>query len=95
MIDNKIMIFLKKDQSKNIPIAEVKSITKNSMTQTITMKLKKSGIITVCAPQFRDKSEIPLVILLRALGLTTDKEIINFITCHSTNKNFYWRKVIT
>lgn len=92
MIDNKIMVFLKKDQSKYIPIAEVKSITDNSITQTVTMKLKKNGIITISSPQFRDKSEIPLVILLKALGLTTDKDIINFITFNNTtNKKLYYK----
>ena len=80
MIDNKVLILKKKDQSSIISVAEIRSISSIGIIQSITIKLKKNGILTVTAPQFRDKNEIPLVVLLRAFGLESDKDIVEYIS---------------
>ena len=95
MIDNKIMVLKKKDQSSIITVAETRSISVTGVAQTIVMKLKKNGIITITAPQFRDKNEIPLIVLLRALGLERDQDITDFITFGKNDNDIYYKLLPT
>ena len=82
MVDNKILIFTKKDSSYEnglIYIAQINS-RKNDWSdnlQIVTMKNKKDGVITITTSQLLD---IPLFIILRALGLETDNDIVSNIT---------------
>lgn len=80
LIDNKIIVLKKKDQSSLISIAEIRSVSTFGISNTISIKLKKNGLLTIISPQFRDKNEIPLIILLKALGLENDKQIIDLIS---------------
>ncbi|MDA9673945.1 hypothetical protein N9T73_00415, partial [bacterium] len=80
LIDNKIMVLKKKDQSSLISVAEIRSVSNFGISNTISIKLKKDGLLTIISPQFRDKNEIPLIILLKALGLENDKQIIDLIS---------------
>jgi DNA-directed RNA polymerase II subunit RPB2 len=91
LIENKILVLKKKDQSSLISVAEIRSIATNGVAQAIVMKYKKNGFITITAPQFRDKNEIPLVILLRALGLISEKDISDFITFGSNDEEIYYK----
>ena len=80
MIENKIIIFMRKEQSTSILSSEIRSINyKNpSYIQTVVIKYKKNNILTIVIPQLRD--ELPVIILLRALGMVNDKEISNYVT---------------
>ena len=82
MVDNKILVFTKKEPTYEngfIYTAQINS-RKNDWSdnlQIFTMKNKKDGVIVVSTSQLLD---IPLFILLRVLGIETDKDIISRIT---------------
>jgi len=77
MIENKAMVFVKKDSGALSLIAQVnsKSYKPNGMTQVVAIKIKKDNIMTIRAPIL---NEINVFILLRALGLESDRDIINY-----------------
>jgi DNA-directed RNA polymerase II subunit RPB2 len=76
MIENKPLVFYKKDQSTKIYTVQVNSKDyKTDIIQIFTIKMKKYDNIIMKMPQF---NEISIFILLKALGLETDKDIINY-----------------
>jgi DNA-directed RNA polymerase II subunit RPB2 len=83
MIDNKPLVFIKKDSSTIYHNVQVnsKSPQITGMTQITSIKVKKDGIMTLKVPIL---NEVPVCILLRALGLQSDKEIMD---CISYNDN--------
>ena len=78
MQNNEPFVFIKKDS--NSRIFKVMTISKlygsSKMTQIITIKIKKDNILTIQVPIL---NEIPVFILFRALGIESDKDIINMI----------------
>lgn len=78
MCDNKPLVFTKKDSNALIYTAQVnsKSYVDNDMLQIVTIRMKKDKILTIKIPIL---SEIPVFILFRALGIESDKDIINMI----------------
>ena len=79
MIENKILVFIKKTGDETGLYATVNS-RKNDyseMIQTFNVRLKKDLSIIIESPHFND---IPLVIFLRALGMENDKEIVSYIS---------------
>jgi DNA-directed RNA polymerase beta subunit len=77
MIDNKPLVFIKKDSSSIVHTVQVNS--KNYITdqmQIVTIRIKKDNSIIIRVPIL---SEVPVFIVLRALGIESDKDIINFI----------------
>jgi DNA-directed RNA polymerase II subunit RPB2 len=82
MVDNKILIFTKKDSSYEnglMYIAQINS-RKNDWSenlQILTIKNRKDGLIVVSTSQIID---IPLFIIMRALGLESDYDILINIT---------------
>jgi len=82
MVDNKILIFTKKDtsfQNGYIYTAHINS-RKNDWSdnlQITTIKNRKDGVISLTSSQLVD---IPIFILMRALGLESDQDIISNIT---------------
>ncbi len=82
-VDNKLLIFTKKDNtfpSGEMYIAQMncKSNDWNDNLQILTLKTRKDGVITISiASQLVD---IPLIIILRAMGLETDYDIVSRIT---------------
>lgn len=78
MCDNKPLVFIKKDSNSLIYTAQVnsKSYGLSEMTQIVTIRMKKDGILTIRVPILH---EIPVFILFRALGVESDNDIINTI----------------
>ena len=83
MIDNKILVFAKKDSSYEngfIYTAQINS-KKNEWSdnlQIFTIKNRKDGVLTVSTSS--QLVDVPLIILLRALGIESDKQLISYIT---------------
>ena len=83
MVDNKILIFSKKDLSYEDGLMYTAQINskKNDYSdnlQILIIKNRKDNVFTVSTSS--QLVDIPLFILMRALGLESDKDIISFIT---------------
>lgn len=78
MCENKPMVFLKKDSGAESHVVQVNSRShRNSrLLQVIAIKIKKDNTMSVKVPII---SEIPIFILLRALGIESDRDIIDYI----------------
>ena len=82
MVDNKILVFTKKDstfENGMIYTAQINS-RKNDWSdnlQIITIRNRKDGVISLNTSQVLD---VPIFIIMRALGLESDKDIISNIT---------------
>lgn len=83
MVDNKILVFTKKDSSYEdglIYTAQINS-RRNDWSdnlQILTIKNRKDGVMTVSTSS--QLVDIPLFILMRALGIEADQNIISYIT---------------
>jgi DNA-directed RNA polymerase beta subunit len=84
MVENKPLVFLKKDSGSELYTVQVnsKSYKPHGITQIISIKLKKDGNMTIRIPIL---NEINVFILFRALGIESDKEIINYICSDETD----------
>ena len=78
MCDNKPLAFIKKESGADIYTVQVnsKSHKPHGIAQSVMIRLKKDGILTIRVPII---SEIPVLILFRALGVESDRDIINYI----------------
>ncbi|AYV78699.1 MAG: DNA-directed RNA polymerase subunit beta, partial [Edafosvirus sp.] len=78
MCDNKPLVFIKKDSGSQIYTVQVNSRSNkiNGLTQIITVRMKKDQLLNIRVPIL---SEIPVFILFRALGIESDKDIINYV----------------
>jgi DNA-directed RNA polymerase II subunit RPB2 len=88
MADNKIFVFTKKDSSYDKGLIYVSQINsrKNDWSdnlQILTIKNRKDGVLIVSTSS--QLVDIPLFILMRALGVESDKEIISRITYDLTD----------
>lgn len=83
MVDNKILVFTKKDPSYEsglIYTAQINS-RRNDWSdnlQILTIKTRKDGVFTVSTSS--QLVDVPLFILMRALGVEADQNIIGHIT---------------
>ena len=83
MVDNKILIFSKKDTSVDgglIYTAQINS-RRNDWSdnlQILTIKNRKDGVLTISTSS--QLVDIPIFILMRALGVEADQTIISHIT---------------
>jgi DNA-directed RNA polymerase II subunit RPB2 len=83
MVDNKILVFTKKDPSYDdglIYTAQINS-KRNDWSdnlQILTIKNRKDGVFTVSTSS--QLVDIPLFILMRALGVEADQSIISYLT---------------
>lgn len=83
MVDNKILVFSKKESTYEnglIYIAQINS-RKNDWSdnlQILTIKNKKDGGLTISTSS--QLVDVPIFILMRALGIEEDQRIISYIT---------------
>ncbi len=86
MIENKHLVFKKQDASGVIYTCQVisKKRTNAMESQTISIRLQNNGKCMIKLPMF---NEFPVYVLLRALGLETDKDIINHIVRDGNDKD--------
>jgi DNA-directed RNA polymerase II subunit RPB2 len=87
MIDNKILIFSKKESADEYTYTVQVNSKPNDWTdnlQIINIKNKKNGVLVINSSQIAD---IPVFVLFRALGLESDKDIISNITYDLNNRN--------
>jgi len=92
--DNRIMVFTaRRNVSKFSHFVEFKSLhesfTMPPKKLEIRLQTKFNGYglpLTVCLPRFRE--DIPLIVILRALGMESDKQICEFIWKDTSKYNF-------
>lgn len=78
MVENKPLVFTKKDSGTVSTIVQINSRSSRAtgMSQVLTIKMKKDGIMTIRVPIL---NEINVLALFRALGIESDKDIISCI----------------
>lgn len=86
MCENKPLIFTKKDIGFELYIAQInsKSYRPHGIAQTISINQRKDGELYIRAPIL---SEVNVLILIRALGIESDKDVINYITYDETDSD--------
>lgn len=76
MIDNRPLVFIKKDSSSVSYTVQVNSKShKTELMQIINIRMRKDNTLTIKVPIL---NEIPVFILMRALGIESDSDIINY-----------------
>lgn len=80
--DNKPMVFMKKEANyKNGVMFYVQVQSRmndfSSLPQTVVIKMEKDNSLTLTSSHFKN---VPLYILLKALGISTEREIEQYIT---------------
>jgi DNA-directed RNA polymerase beta subunit len=78
MCDNKPLVFVKKESNGDVYTVDIisKSYKSNGISQRISVIMGKNGVLTIKVPII---TEIPVMILFRALGIESDRDIINYI----------------
>ena len=79
MVENKPLVFVKKDSGSMTYTVQVnsKSYKPHGMIQVMTVKLRKDGILMIRVPIL---NEVNVCAVFRALGMESDKDIIDYIT---------------
>ena len=76
MIDNRPLVFIKKDSTSLTYTVQVNSKShRTDLMQIINIRIKKDNNMTIRVPIL---NEIPVFILVRALGIESDSDIINY-----------------
>jgi DNA-directed RNA polymerase II subunit RPB2 len=78
MVENKPLVFLKKDSGTLSYIVQVnsRSYRPNGSSQVLNVKARKDGLMTIRVPIL---NEVNVFALFRALGVQSDREIIKMI----------------
>lgn len=78
MVENKPLVFVKKDSGSMSYIVQCnsRSYKPHGMTQVISTKMKKDGIMMLRVPIL---NEVNVCAVFRALGLESDRDIIDYI----------------
>src|SRR5690606_22895437 len=82
--DNKAIVSIKKDGSAKTYVVKVnsKSYRHNDLLQIVSILIKKDEVLTLLVPIFM---EIPIFIIFRALGVESDRDIIDHIVKSDTD----------
>lgn len=85
MVENKPLVFIKKDSGTISYVVQVnsRSYKSNGMIQAITIKLRKDGMMTIRVPIL---NEVNVFAVFRALGIESDRDIIDY-TVYDENDN--------
>ena len=85
MVENKPLVFIKKDSSSSSFIIQVNSRSYNShsLPQSLTVRLKKDNIMMLRVPIL---NEINVFALFRALGIESDRDIINYCSYNELDR---------
>ena len=83
MVNNKILVFVNKDASYENGLVYKAQINSkrndwSDNLQILTIKNRKDGVLSVSTSS--QLVDIPLFILMRALGIETDRNIISYLT---------------
>jgi DNA-directed RNA polymerase beta subunit len=86
MVDNKPLVFTKKDSNALIYTVQVnsKSNIDADLIQIVTVRMKKDKLLTIRVPII---NEVPVFTLFRALGVESDKDIIDMIAYDSNDSD--------
>jgi DNA-directed RNA polymerase II subunit RPB2 len=86
MVENKPLVFLKKDSGIPSHIVQVnsRSYRPNGMMQVLNVKIKADGTMTIRVPILQ---EVNVFILFRALGIQSDHDIINMIVTDNNDND--------
>lgn len=77
LVDNRPLVFIKKESNITLHTVQINSRSfKTDIRQIINIMLKKDMTLTIKVPILH---EVPVIILLRALGIESDKDIMNCI----------------
>lgn len=76
MIENKPLVFMKKDSGLYIQVNS-RSYNDKGIIQPVSIRLKRDNELLIKVPIL---NEVNVVILLKALGMELDRNIINYIT---------------
>lgn len=97
--ENKIYVFPNNKNTTYSHIAEIRSVLENkfSVPKTSTMKLTSKPnqfgrAIRVTIHHI--KHDIPVTVLFRALGVQTDKDIVNYVLLHETDNKLLQTELI-
>jgi len=86
MVENKPLVFLKKDSGTMSYIVQVnsRSYRSNGGSQVLNVKIRKDGLMTIRVPIL---NEVNVFVLFRALGVHSDKDIINLIVTNEDDND--------
>jgi DNA-directed RNA polymerase II subunit RPB2 len=85
MAKNKPNVFLKKEQGVQVHVVHINSCdleANDGVVQTLSIALKKNSEMTIRMPKF---NEFSVFTLFRALGIESDKEIVELIVHDTTD----------
>ena len=84
MIRNHPMVFVKKNSNVSYNVVQVNSKSPDpmGMMQSVSIKIKKDGVMTVKVPFLH---EINVMVLFRALGIESDRDIIEYCAYDKTD----------
>ncbi len=86
MIDNSPMVFIKKNSNISYYVVQVNSRSNepNGMMQTVSIKIKKDNVMMIKVPIL---NEVNVMTIFRALGVESDRDIIDLCVNDSTDKH--------
>ena len=77
MIENKPLVFMKKDSGSNLYHVQVNSLSyETDIMQIATVRMRKDNIMVLRIPILQ---EVTVFIVMRALGIESDRDIINYV----------------
>tara|TARA_Y100000780_G_scaffold179369_1_gene164733 strand:+ start:34383 stop:36800 length:2418 start_codon:yes stop_codon:yes gene_type:complete len=84
MIDNKPLVFIKKDSNTTTYSVQVnsRSYKSDGLSQVVNVRMRKDGYMTI---RVHILNEIPVFILMRALGIESDADIVNYCVYDETD----------
>lgn len=84
MIRNHPMVFVKKNSNVSYNVVQVNSKSPDpmGMMQSVSVKIKKDGVMTIKIPFLH---EINVMVLFRALGIESDRDIIEYCAYDKTD----------